>query len=292
MQIVYHIGAHYTDEDLLLKGLLHNAKLLSEHGILVPEPETYRSVLRDTLIALRGKLATDEIQDVVLDTILGESDGRRAIFSYESFICGAGQVFNDGTYYGKMGMKAQWLRNLFPDFQVEFCIGLRDPATHIPTLFHRQNAEKDFKVWRGQIDMNSLSWKRVLKELRKAVPDAPITVWCNEDTPLIWPEVMQTVSGHPADLHLAQDDALLETIMSTEGMRRMRAYLDGHPPRNVMQRRRVVTAFLDKFALEDQMEDEIDLPGWSEKIMDILSERYEADIEAISALPDVRVILP
>lgn len=292
MQIAYHIGAHFTDEDLLLKCLLKNADLLSKHEILVPKPEAYRNVLRDTLIALRGNLASEEMQDVVLDTILGEAEGERVVFSYESFICGAPQIFFEGKYYGKMGMKAQWLRNLFPDFEVEFSIGLRDPATHIPTLFQRQNGQRDFVQWRDQIDMNSLSWLRVLTELRQAVPDAPITVWCNEDTPLIWPEVLQGVSDHPLELSLEQDDALLATIMSDEGMRRMRSYLESHPPRSVDQRRRVVTAFLDKFAQEDAMEDEIDLPGWTEHIMDILSERYEADIDAIAALPGTRVILP
>lgn len=292
MQIVYHIGAHFTDEDLLLKGLLHNADLLAQHEILVPKPETYRNVLRDTLLSLRGKLASDEIQDVVLDTILGDAVGERVVFSYESFICGAPQIFHDGTYYGKMGMKAQWLRNLFPDFEVEFCIGLRDPATHVPTLFNRQNGQPDFVAWRRQINMNTLSWKRVLAELRQAVPDAPLNVWCNEDTPLIWPEVLQAVCDHPLELKLEKDDALLATIMSAEGMHRMRTYLSSHPPSSVLQRRRVVTAFLDKFALDDAMEDEIDLPGWSAELMDILSDRYEDDIEDIATIPGTRVILP
>ncbi len=292
MQIVFHIGAHYTDEDLLLKSLLQNTKTLSKHDILVPKPDSYRGVLRDTLVSLRGKPATEEMQDVVLDTILGDAEGDRIVFSYESFICGAPQIFHEGKYYGKMGMKAQWLRNLFTDFEVEFCIGLRDPATHIPTMFHRHQGENDFTAWRQRIDMNSLSWKRVLVELGQAVPDAPITAWCNEDTPLIWPEVLQSVCDHPLELKLKGDDALLKTIMSAEGMTRMQTYMESHPPRSVQQRRRIVTAFLDKFALEEEMEDEIDLPGWSAKIMDILSARYEQDIDAIASMPNVRAILP
>ena len=70
------------------------------------------------------------------------------------------------------------------------------------------------------------------------------------------------------------------------------AHRGSHPPSSVLQRRRVVTAFLDKFALDDAMEDEINLPGWSAELMDILSDRYEDDIEDIATIPGTRVILP
>ncbi len=292
MKIVYHLGAHYTDEGLILNSLLKNAQILEQNGILVPRPQRYRSILRDKLQELRGKPATDEVQDVMLDRILGEAVCDRVIFSFDSFISRASHVFHDGKYYGKMGMKAQRLRNLFPDFEVEFCIGLRDPATHIPTFFQNQSKVLDFSAWCTQIDMQALSWKRTIEELRNAVPDAHLTVWCNEDTPLIWPEVLQGICNHSQELTLKGNDALLASIMSQEGLHRMRSYLSANPPKSVHRRRQVVTVFLDKFGLEDAMEEEVDLPGWTHQIMDGLSDRYDSDIDAIAQLPHTHVILP
>jgi len=292
MQIVFHLGAHCTDDDLLIGCLLENAELLARHRILVPPPESYRSLIRDTIWNLRGQLADADMQDALLDTILEDGDGDLVVFSSENFIIRPRGVLEKGPYYGMMEKKAGWLRNLFPDFEIEFCIGLRDPATHVPALYDRQKNSGEFSDWSAKIDMNSLSWLRVITDLRKGAPDARITVWCNEDTPLIWPEVLRAMAGHPETVQLEKDDNLLATIMSEEGLRRMRTYLATRPPRTVTQRRRIVTAFLNKFALDEAMEDEVELPGWTEQIMDVLSERYEGDIDRIEKLPGVRVILP
>ncbi len=38
MEIVYHLGAHCTDEDRLLRCLLKNRGILAQQGIIVPGP--------------------------------------------------------------------------------------------------------------------------------------------------------------------------------------------------------------------------------------------------------------
>ena len=97
---------------------------------------------------------------------------------------------------------------------------------------------------------------RVTGETLRALrvpPDAPFTIWCDEDTPLIWPEVLRSVAGHSAAIQLDGEDDLLERLMVPEGLSRMRDYLSANPPAGTTQRRRVVSAFLDKFALADQL---------------------------------------
>ncbi|MES2145513.1 MAG: hypothetical protein V4516_14445, partial [Pseudomonadota bacterium] len=60
MQIVYHLGAHCTDEDRLLRCLLRNRGVLAERGVVVPGPARYRKLLRDTAIQLKGARASIE----------------------------------------------------------------------------------------------------------------------------------------------------------------------------------------------------------------------------------------
>lgn len=292
MDIVFHIGAHNTDESMIVKSLIANADLLAGHGILVPEQARYRTVLSEALQKLRGSLASEEVQDVVLDTILEDADGQRLLFSNENFACMPSAVFADGPFYDRLPRRAAWLRNIFPDFDVTIAIGLRDPATLAPELYRREKTPPPFEQWKAQIDWGSVSWLRVIQEVQAQLPDTPLLLWCNEDTPLIWPEVVQALTGHPDGLALEDQDVLLQKIMTPRGLDRMRGYLAEHPPRSIEQRRRITAAFLDKFALEDALEEEIDLPGWTEDIMDALSERYEADVDLIAQLPGVRFILP
>ncbi|MDX1780534.1 MAG: hypothetical protein R3256_04360, partial [Thalassovita sp.] len=85
---------------------------------------------------------------------------------------------------------------------------------------------------------------------------------------------------------------LLTEIMSKEGMKRFRGYLKEHPDMNEIQKRRVITAFLDKYVIEDEVEEEVDLPGWSEALVDEMTEIYDEDVLEISRLPGVHMIAP
>lgn len=292
MHIVFHIGVHHTDEGLLLRSLRANADALERARILVPDQSKYRTVLSDTLQKLRGNLASQELQDVVLDTILEDSEGDRVVFSSENFPCMPSVIFNDGTLYNRLPKRISWLRNVFPDFDVTIAMGLRDPATLVPEAYSKLRDVPPFRDWLDQIDLSSLSWHRVITDLREVLPETPLLLWCNEDTPLLWPEIVQALTAHPDGMTLEAQDTLLATIMSETGLQRMRAYLAATPPKSPEHRRRVVAAFLDKFAREEAMVDEIDLEGWTEEVMDPLSERYEADVDVITAMPGVRFLLP
>ena len=52
--------------------------------------------------------------------------------------------------------------------------------------------------------------------------------------------------------------------MSDEGMNRFLNYLRTHPPKSESQKRRVIAAFLDKYALYDKIEEVVDLPGMTD----------------------------
>jgi len=142
----------------------------------------------------------------------------------------------------------------------------------------------------GGADPRDLSWLKLVEEVRARNPDANLTVWCDEDTPLIWPEVLRAVSGHAIGTVLTDTDDLLAEIMSPEGLDRMRAYLAANPPASILHRRRIVSAFLDKFALSDQVDMELDLPDWDEDMVDDLTDRYRQDIARIRTLPGVSFI--
>ena len=80
--------------------------------------------------------------------------------------------------------------------------------------------------------------------------------------------------------------------MSKEGMQRFAAYLKSHPDMTEIQKRRVISAFLDKFALEEEIEDELDLAGWTKDLMDDMTDGYDEDILEFQRIPGVTLIAP
>ena len=120
----------------------------------------------------------------------------------------------------------------------------------------------------------------------------PVTVWCNEDTPLIWAEIIREMAGLDHGERIQGGFDLLREIMSPEGMKRFRAYLHDHPVMSEMQKRRVMAAFLDKFALDEVLEEEIDIPGWTAELVDEITELYEEDVFQLQRIPGVHLISP
>lgn len=291
MQVVYHLGAPCTDEDRLIKSLLQNRAQLAGLGVVVPPPGRYRSVIRDASRALKGAAASEDIQDALLDAIMDEEDCERLVLSDPHFICINRLMVQRVQIWPMIERETTKLRNLVPHAQVEFFIGMRDPATLIPALF-KASRFTDFDEFTEGMQPGAVTWSEMLGRLQRAHPDCQITAWNNEDTPFLWGQLMRELAGIGNDVPLAGVDDLLESIMDPAGYKRMQAYVAQNPPETEIQRRRIAAAFLDKFALEDAIEEELDAPGWSEEMIEQMTEAYEADMDYVADLPGVTYIRP
>lgn len=289
MRIVYHLGAHCTDDERLIRCLWKNRETLAEQGIIVPAPTRYRSLLRDTAVTLKGRPASRDTQAVVLDQIMEEERADRLILSWDNFLSYPQWVVRGHALYPAAAERIRAFTQIFPEIEAEFHLAIRNPASFLPVLYSRQRG-KTFDEVMGGADPRDLSWLKLVEEVRTLNPDAKLTVWCDEDTPLIWPEVLRAVSGHALGTVLTETDDLLAEIMSPEGFDRMRAYLTANSPASILQRRRIVSAFLDKFALPDQVDMELDLPDWDEAMIEDLTDRYRHDIARIRTLAGVTFI--
>lgn len=292
MQVVFHIGAHCTGHDRLIRSLLKNRDMLAQHGVVVPGPGRYRKVLSDVLLKLRGAVATSETEDLLLDTVVETDGAERVILSNESFICMASKVLDDGRLYGKIA-KSAWLRNAFPSADVEFALSLRNFATFLPALYEQMGGDfVDPIAFLGGLDPAMMSWVDVVTGLRAANPNCPIIVWCDEDTPIIWSEAMREMAGLDGYAEFDGSNDVARRLMSREGNRRMKRYFEQKPPESESSRRQVVAEFLSKYADDDQIEQEITLPGWTDDLVEELTQNYDDDLEEIAAMPNVRVLIP
>lgn len=291
MQVVFHIGAPCTDDDRLIKSLLRNREALARDGIAIPTPAQYRGVISDTMRALAGAPAPLEMQDAILEAAQVPDGAARVVFSDAKIVTIPRLVMIGPQIWPKIERKARNLRNLFPEAEVEFFVGMRDPATLIPTLF-KGSRFTDFAEFTDDMQPLALAWSEMLMRMRAAVPDSPVTVWCNEDTPLIWGEVLREMAGCNPTAPLEGVDDLLEELMEPKGFKRLQEYLEKNPPENEMLRRRVTAAFLDKYVRDDMIEEELDTPGWSPEMLEAMTDAYEDDMDAVARIPGVTLITP
>lgn len=291
MQVVLHAGAHNTDDDRLAKCLLKNAEDFAKTGIAVPPPSRYRRLIRDTLNAMHTGNPAPDARDLLLGAFLDGDVPDRLLLSNENFFSVPKTAINKGVFYPGAEEKLARFCELFEGDQVELFLAIRDPATFLPAVY-AQSPDTDFLDFMSGADPRDLRWSELIERLRARVPEVQFTVWCNEDTPLIWAQLIREMAGLEHNTKIIGGFDLLSEIMSKEGMKRFRAYLKEHPDMNEIQKRRVIAAFLDKFVIEDEIEQEVDLPGWSENLVEELTDIYDEDVFTISRLPGVTMVAP
>ncbi|KFE34109.1 hypothetical protein [Thioclava atlantica] len=291
MKVVFHLGAHSTDEDRIVRVLAGNPKVLEQYHIAVPPPRRYRMVLRDALVSLKGGPAGQDVQDAILEACTDEPSIERLVFSHEFFLCIPERVVTENGFYVMAPGKLAPLANLFPQSETEFHLALINPASLIPQLAQRLPKASYDQLMAGH-DPRDLRWEPVIREMAAAAGGRRFVVWCNEDLPMIWPEVLRSVGGLPETQPLQGELMILEQIMPPDGIARLKEYLQSRPPKSALQRRKVVSAFLDKFVRPEAIEIEAPLPGWTEALVEEITEQYDADVAEIARIPGVEFIAP
>lgn len=289
MKIILHAGVHATDEDRLVKSLLKNAGELTQRDVAVPGPSRYRTLLRDTLASMDEAALSPDARELVLDAMIEGDPPKLLILSNDNFFGVPKGAVSKGEFYPGAEVKLRKLCELFASDQVELYLGLRNPATFLPALFD-MSPDMPFQTFLAGSKPQSLHWSLLLGRIRKALPDLPITIWANEDSALIWADILRAMMGLPEEQKIAGGFDLLSEIMTSDGMLRFRAYLKTHPVMTLDQKRRVISAFLDKFGRPEALEQDIDLPGWTQAMVDHLTTQYERDLERIAALPGIRML--
>ncbi len=291
MKLVLHAGVHFTEEDRLVKCLLRNADGFAARGTMVPGHSKYRGILRETLNAMVNAPPSEMARDVLMDAILDDGEAERMILSDANFFRTPKTAVQLGMFYPAAPVRMMRMAQIFERDDVEIYFAIRNPATLLPILYDKAEKQDAASFWGGR-DPREVQWSQTVNLLREAVPDVPITIWCNEDTPLIWAHIIRQMAGLEDSEKIIGGFDLLSSIMSDEGMKRFRAYLKDHPVMTEHQKRRAIAAFLDKYALEGEVEEELDMPGWTAEVVEEMSDLYDEDVATIAAMPGVRVLMP
>lgn len=289
MQLVLHAGAHFTEAERLMKCLLRNKEAFRDRGVVVPGPGRYRGLLRDTVAAMGETGVVHDARDLLLEAILDNEIADRVLLSHPHFFSWPRAAVRGGMLYPLAAERMAHLASIFRDDDIELFVTICNPASFIPASFEK-NPRNDFMDFLDGTDPRDLRWSDTFAEIRQAAPEVPVTVWCNEDAPFLWSQVIREMAGMEHGEPVVGGFDLFGDIMSKEGMARFAAYLKSKPEMTEIHVRRVMAAFLDKFARDDAIETELDIPGWTDVFVEELTELYDEDVVAIGRIPGVELI--
>lgn len=289
MQMVFHLGAHGTDNDRLLKTLLNNRAPLLEQGTEIVTPHRYRGIFEEALMSLNGGTATPEMEQIMLDAVLDHDGTRRAVLSNGGFLGAPGRVVGHGKLYPQIASRVAALINLFPGAQCEFFLAMRNPATLLNEV-RPLVAGGNYDALMQGTDPRALRWSDCIRRLLQVLRGRRLVLWCHEDVPLIWPEIARLAANMPPERPLAGALLYMHELLGDAGLPILREALAGQDQLSVPARRAIYAGLLEKHAVPGALEQAVDLPGWDQDLVDQVSATYYADIAEIAALPGIEFI--
>lgn len=291
MQVALHFGAPYTDENRLQLCLGKNREALAAQGTIIPRPSSYRKQIKQVTNRFKDGTGDDALRMQFLQDVTGGQEADRIVFSTDTFLGVPRLAIGNDTFYpGQFNRIAAFL-NLFDGADIELYFGISNPANFISSLLLGHKGD-DVETLLNHSDPMNLRWSEFVERLQENFPTLPITLWCNEDTPLIWEELVRDVAGVDPMVDLRGTTDFIKELMSEEGFERFTEFMKQRPGMSAIQRRRVIAAFLEKFVRDEAIEEEIEYPGWTEAHVEALTDLYDEDVYAIQSIPNVRLITP
>ncbi|MDB6179217.1 hypothetical protein PAF17_17130 [Paracoccus sp. Z330] len=290
MQMVFHLGVHGTDGDRLLKTLLNNRELLFRDQTEVVIPSRHRSIFEEAIMALNGGAATDEMQQIMLDAMLESAAPERIVMSSPSLLGGPARMVGPDGLYPNIGNRAAALANLFPDAHAEFFVAIRNPAVLLTKILPQ--IQGGYTSLMQGCDPRQLRWPDTIRRLVGAAQGRRVVIWCHEDVPMLWPELVRLVGDIGPETALSGTLLYMQEILTDAGIAELRTTLSSRDQVSIAQRREICANLLKKAARPDALDENINLPGWTQDVVDSVTRNYHEDAAEIAALPGIEFITP
>lgn len=85
---------------------------------------------------------------------------------------------------------------------------------------------------------------------------------------------------------------MLSTIITKHGLSVLSETMSAQSPLNDLARHELIADIWENHAIVDQVEDEIDLIGFSPALVEQMSRMYDDDIDVIAQMDGVTLLLP
>ncbi|WP_417248402.1 hypothetical protein [Celeribacter sp.] len=292
MRVNLHVGMHFSRTSRLVRAVRLNEKNFSRYGVKAPPVKGYRTLIKEELARLDGLPPTRDEARALVHSICEESEPRSLVLIEEEWSGAINDAFKDEMLYASIGTNVRQVVELFQTEDVHLSLALVNPATYIAGVLGVERVVGQAKWFVRNVDPEKISWRATIVRLLAEVPDVPITLWAEEDAPLVWARAVRRIADLPDDTPIRATYLALREVLTPEGFDRLRTYLAKFPPKTPAARERVIIAFLNKYDAAPVYGPEGGIEGWDAAALDTITERYEADIAALATHPRITVIQP
>lgn len=291
MKIALHLGVHLTDDSKIRNCLRANKRALEGAGIHVPRSRTYMNLLRGAANQVVSGQDVPPFGEKLAPLVEATEQTERLVFSAHGLLSKLHQAVDGKVFYPEARARMAAFRHLLAGYDTEIFLAIRNPASFVPAVLQDLNEIEGAKILQT-LQGTELRWSHMISEMREIWPEAPITVWCDEDTPFIWHRLLRLISGHEPDTEFEGSFEWYDSVMVDGGADKLAAYLHAVPPVDESHRQQVISAFLEKFCDPEKLEIDFSLTGWDETQVDVISQLYDDDTDLIRGMDGVRFIQP
>ncbi len=291
MKIAIHAGAAFTDEGRMMKLFKANAQTIDSCHGGVWGFRVYKRIFRPVLNAPQDQSAISLAREGFDELIAKKSGLERAVLCGMEYLGETPTTIMDGQFYPLAGQRLAALDRVFDADSVEVFIGLCNPGSFISRVLMSM-PEADRQELIETTDLSGLTWMHLVDDIRDLAPNVKLTLWCNEDTPLIWGDIARLIAGLPEDAPLIEEYAFLSSLVSDLGKHEIQLLAKDTAHTDGATRRAALADVFRKHALADEIEQELDAPGWDWDVADAFTELYEQDVARLRDMPDIRFLKP
>ena len=144
----------------------------------------------------------------------------------------------------------------------------------------------------ASLNMATLPWAHVVRQIRRHMPRAQVVVWRHEDFATLWPRVLSVMSG---PLDSVPSEGLLTFAangLSAEGRVRLQRYCETNPQPTIGHLRRVVALFGTRYGKPPALPETGHLPAWVRAEFARLDQGYDTELDDIAGQSGVTVLHP
>ncbi len=291
MQVVIHAGVAFTDEDRLFGLLKANQETVANHNGAFFGRRAFRRHFRQALNELEPGTPALNTRKAFQGMIPKDKTVDRVVISQPGFLGAIQTSILDGQFYPLAGERIAYLDDMFDDCQMELFIGLRNPGSFIPKALMAQSEPERQRIL-AETDISCLSWLTMIDNIRDLAPDVQITLWSNEDSPLIWGDIARAMVELPEDTPLNEEFSFLSTLLTDEGRDEIETLIQRQPAIGSPTLRTDLGQIFARHADPTAIEEELTLPGWSDEIVAAFTELYEQDLDVLQNMQDIHFLTP
>lgn len=290
-ELVFHLGAHATDDGQIAGWLAQNAAVLSGQGLVVAQPRRFLAQISQALAAHGPDgPATPEREAALLQALGLSEERRRLVVSAPGLLGPAAQVIApEGFYIKDVARRVYGLRVLFPRTRLHLLLAVRGAEGFLPALLAPMPDDAADTLL-PHLDDDILPWSLLVSTLRRQAPAAALTVWRHEDLGQVWPQVLAALTGPGRRVPMAGMMGFAGMGLTAQGRLRAERYLAANPPGDAARLQKVLALFAGRFGHQSEPASLPALPEWAVAHVHRLARSYETEWADIASLDGVRAL--